>query len=85
MICGDPPVDRFDVKGLEATLSRLKSGDHDYVAEVLPKILSATMDESGGVPVCAGHANYIWGKISEAFEEQQAFKVWLATRKQTGT
>ena len=43
VICGNPPVERVDVKGLEETLNHLKSGD-PALAEVLPHMLSATIE-----------------------------------------
>jgi hypothetical protein len=87
VICGNPPVERVDVKGLEETLNHLKSGD-PALAEVLPHMLSATIDENGVVPVCKAHAQHITGRIDEIFEnateqEQQRFKAWLEAKGQT--
>jgi len=85
VVCGVPPTDTIDVKGLQDVMSRLKGGD-ETAAEILPSVLSATMDESGVVPVCDRHRDFLYEEIERMFDgvseqEQEAFKEWLKTRK----
>jgi hypothetical protein len=86
VLCGAPPTDTIDVKGLQAVMGRLKTGD-ETAAEILPGLLSATMDESGVVPVCDEHRDFLYGKVAQMFDgvseqEQEAFREWLKTRKE---
>ena len=51
----------IDVRGLEVIVGRLKSSAK-AVVEVLPHLLTATMDESGGVAVCEAHKAFLVGE-----------------------
>ena len=91
VVCSEPPVDTIDVKGFKEIAERLRTDD-DFAAaaDLLPYLLDAMMDETGGVPVCEAHRNHVDQELGEMFDkmneqQQQAFKGWIAARKQTGT
>jgi hypothetical protein len=82
VVCGEPPVDVIDVRGLEGVLSRL--GNHPLV-EIMPKLLSAVADDSGSVAICEGHRVFLWAKTDEIFEKAteeqvEVLKTWLSQR-----
>ena len=81
VVCGKPPVDVIDVQNIRGIFQQLKSGD-EATAEVLPGLLSATMDETGGLPVCEAHKVVLWGELGRIFsaasaEDQALLKEWL--------
>lgn len=84
VVCGNPPVDVIDVHGLEILLNVLKRGNK-VSAQVLPRLLGALMDATGGLPVCDAHKTVVREEVGEMFanataEEQEAFKEWLRMR-----
>lgn len=84
VICGSPPVDVIDVRGLETVLRHLETGDAAMV-EVMPRLLGALMDETGGLAVCELHKAYVFEKVAEIFagateEEQESLRKWLNAR-----
>ncbi len=85
VVCGAPPIEAIEVRSLQAAMDQLKSGN-EGVGAILPRILSAMMDESGLVPMCGVHRDVVYGEIDKMFdkaseEEREAFKEWVKTRK----
>ena len=84
VVCGEPPVDVMDVQNIGTIFQQLKSGD-EATAEVLPGLLSALMDKTGGLPVCEAHKAVLWEELGRIFfaasaEDQALFKEWLNAR-----
>jgi hypothetical protein len=84
VICGEPPVDVVDVQNLQTLLKQIRSGN-EALAEVLPGLLGATMDDTGGVPVCAAHKEMLFDEIAMIFssatpQDQERLKEWLTDR-----
>lgn len=85
VVCGAPPVDVVDVGNLQTILKQIESGN-EALAEVLPKLLSATTDETGGLAVCPAHKAVLLEEITTIFssanqQDQERLKEWLRERK----
>ena len=84
VVCGEPLVDVIDVHNIRTMFQQLRSGD-EATAEVLPGLLSATMDNSGGLPVCEAHKALLWSAVSRIFsaasaQDQALLREWMNAR-----
>lgn len=85
IVCGNPPVDVVDVRNLSSIVDRLKSGN-EALAHVLPPLLEATMDDTGGLPVCESHKVFLLDEILTLLEsanpqDQELLRRWLEGRR----